>query len=168
MPSREPVLGSRDLHPQGRRGSASGHPRMNGPAPTLGKPRPPGSLRPVGAKWTLGLCTGVSFCLLASTGASFSLPSSRGGEGNRGLSSGLRTQPSCSWLNICSAQPAYVGFCHLGWRSSERSCSWTLCPLRFPGPIPTASTFTCCSQSNAEGARESRPGTGPDCIMSPG
>ena len=63
MPSREPVQGSRYLHPQGHRGSASGHPRVNSPVPILGKPWPPGGLHPVGAKRTLGLCTGVLFCL---------------------------------------------------------------------------------------------------------
>ena len=96
-----------------------------------------------------------------------SLSGSQGGEGNQGLSSGLRTQPRRSWLNNCSAQPAYVGLGFVVWVGGAL-CSPAAGIFTPLGEVPTVNTFTCCSQNTLEGTRESRPGIEPDLIMSPG
>lgn len=46
--------------------------------------------------------------------------------------------------NNGSSQPAHVGFCQRGGRSSGQSCGWSLCSPRVQGPVPTLNTFTCC------------------------
>lgn len=159
---REPVRDSCDLHPQGCRGQLPGHPLPS--RESLG-------LREAFVLWgagrLLGLCSGVLFCPPASIGALPSLPSLWGGEGNRGLSSGLRTQPRCSWLNNCSAQPAYVDFAVWVGGALSGPAAGLFAPLRFRGPIPAVNTFTCIPTPWREPER-SGPRIEPGCIMSPG
>lgn len=87
MPSREPV---RDLAVTSTHRDVGGQ-RQGTHTPIPRKALASGKPLSYGAKQTLGLCPGGLFCLQPALGALLSLPSLWGGEGNRSLSSGLRT-----------------------------------------------------------------------------